>query len=231
MIRTALFSLAALSGLTLPGAVAAQAVSLPAGCEAYVTVQKRSCTVSTLFRCAADPEGHQRRMDFDEDGLTYTGMIDAETRWVESYYAADAYTDRLAPNPVDPASFTDLIATGYDDWDFGTVSDLYGETYYRGYDRLTGVVETIDGVTIEQTEFDVVAYDALGTELWRTVGNEYIHRDWRTFLSGTRTVTTATDVFETDGRPVEFAFLGEAGFLSTEPRYDCGAMLSKGGAE
>ncbi|SMY09370.1 hypothetical protein [Flavimaricola marinus] len=209
--------------------VAAQSVSLPGGCEAYVTVQKRGCTVSTLFRCEADPEGHQRRMDFNEDGLTYAGMIDFETRWIESFYAEGAYTDRLAPNPVDPASFSDLIETGYDDWDFGTISDPFAETVYRGYDRLTGVVVVVDGVTLEQTEFDVVAYDTNGNELWQTVGNEFIHRDWRTFLSGTRTITTPTEVFETDGRPVEFAFPGEDGFQSSEPRYDCGVMLSKGG--
>jgi hypothetical protein len=47
----------------------------------------------------------------------------------------------------------------------------------------------------------------------------------------TRTVTTPTEVFETDGRPVEFAFPGEPGFLSAEPLYDCGAVLSKGRAE
>jgi hypothetical protein len=52
----------------LAAPAAAQTVSLPAGCEAYVTVQKRSCTVSTLFRCAADPEGHQRRMDSTRTG-------------------------------------------------------------------------------------------------------------------------------------------------------------------
>lgn len=217
--------------LLLAAPAAAQTVSLPAGCEAYVTVQKRSCIVSTLFRCAADPEGHQRRMDFDEDGLVYAGMIDAETRWVESFYVSGAYTDRLAPNPADPASFTALIETGYDDWDFSTISDPYAETIYRGYDRLTGVVEEIDGVTLEQTEFNVVAYAPDGLELWRTTGNEYINRDWRTFLSGTRTVTTPTEVFETDGRPVEFAFPGEDGFQTTQPLYDCGVMLSKGGAQ
>lgn len=205
-----------------------QTVTLPGGCEAYVTIQKRSCTVSTLFRCEADPEGDQRRMDFDEDTMTYMGQIDAETRWVETFYTNSGTTETLAPNPVDPASFSTLIETGYDDWDFGTISSNNILTIFRGYDRLTGETLLIDGVTLEQTEFSIVAYDPAGTEQWRSVGNEYIQRDWRTFLSGTRTVTVPDEVFETDGRPVEFAFPGAPGFQSTEPRYDCGVMLSKG---
>lgn len=205
-----------------------QTVTLPGGCEAYATIQKRSCTVSTLFHCEGDPDGHQRRMDFDEETMTYMGQIDAETRWVETFYASTGTSETLAPNPVDPASFSTLIETGYDDWDFGTISSNNILTIFRGYDRLTGETLLIDGVTLEQTEFSIVAYDPAGPELWRSVGNEYIQRDWRTFLSGTRTVTVPGEVFETDGRPVEFAFPGAPGFQSTEPRYDCGVTLSKG---
>ncbi len=87
----------------------------------------------------------------------------------------------------------------------------------------------IDGVTLEETAFDVVATDTSGAELWLVTGNEYIMRDWRTFLSGTRTVTLPDETFETDGRPVDFAFPGEAGFLALSPRFDCGVMMSKAG--
>ena len=205
----------------------AETVSLPGGCTAYVTVQKRGCTVSTLFTCEGDPAGHQRRMDFDEDGLTYAGTIDAETQWIESFHALAGTTERLAPGAPDPASLTELMETGLDTWDFRTISDAGYDTIFQGEDRLTGATVVIDGVTLEETAFQVVARDSGGRELWRTVGNEYIHREWRTFLSGTRVVTTQDETFETDGRPVEFAFPGEDGFLSAEPRHDCGVMLSK----
>jgi hypothetical protein len=57
-------------------------------------------------------------------------MIDAETQWIESFYTAEAYTDRLLPGATDPASFSELIGAGYDSWDFGTVSDLYARPIF-----------------------------------------------------------------------------------------------------
>ena len=42
--------------------LAAQQFSLPQGCEAYATVQNRGCVVSHMFRCEADPAGHQQHL-------------------------------------------------------------------------------------------------------------------------------------------------------------------------
>ena len=202
-------------------------IALPAGCTAYVTIQRRGCSVSHLFTCQGDPEGYQRRIDLDEEQVVYAGIIDAETQWIESNHFLSGSTDRLAPGAPDPASFTELTETGQDTFEFSTISDPFGVTVYKGSDALTGVTVTIDGIHLEETFFEVVASDPSGVELWRVEGNEYINRDWRTFLSGIRTVTTPSDVFETDGRPVEFVFPGEPGFLSARPRHDCGVMLSK----
>jgi hypothetical protein len=47
--------------------------SLPPGCTAYVTIQAASCTLSHHFTCEGDPEGWQRRVDLDEEGVTYFG--------------------------------------------------------------------------------------------------------------------------------------------------------------
>lgn len=213
----------------MPAPLAAQStVTLPAGCTAYVTIQKRSCIVSHLFTCANDSEGHQRRVDYDEEGMVYMGRIDAETQWIESVHVRVDNVERLAPDPVDPASFTELLQTGTDTFDFRTLSDRYGDTRYRGYDRLTGKSVSIDGVPMEETEFEVTASDAAGAVLWRVEGREFIHRDWRSFLSGVRRVTTPDEAYETDGRPVDFAFPSEPGFLSSEPEIGCGDMISKG---
>lgn len=214
------------------GPVAAQAgFSLPQGCEAYVTIQKRSCTISHLFRCDGDPEGHQRRVDLDQEGLTYMGLIDSETQWIESYYPFTGETSTLAPGAADPASFTELLATGRDGMDFQTMSDTFGLTSYVGEDRLTGETVVIDGVTLQRTAFNITVRDSGGQELWSIAGNEYIHPEWRTFISGTRTFTTPDAVTEEDGTPVEFAFPGEAGFLSSTPRFDCDVIMSGADAD
>ena len=223
MIRAGLFA------ALLPVAAAAQSpVSLPAGCEGYVTVQKRSCTVSHYFTCDGDPEGHQWRVDYGEVGMLYMGRIDAETQGIESFHIEANSVERLAPNPADPASLTELLATGRDEWDFQTVSDPLAVTIFRGHDELTGNQVTIDGVTLDETIFDVTATDPTGAELWRVTGSEFVSREWRTFLSGVRVVTTPDEQYETDARPVEFLFPGEEGFLSATPRHECSNVLSKG---
>ena len=214
-------------GLALaPLGAAAQQFTPPAGCTAYLTVQMASCTLSHHFTCAGDPEGHQRRVDMDEEGMTYFGQIDAETQWIESFHLRSDHSERLAPNPADPASFSALIATGRDSYDFRTLSDRIGETRYVGEDRLTGESVTIDGVTLDETAYTIRALASDGTELWRSEGTEYISRDWRRFLSGRGTVSVPDNSFETDDTPVEFLFPGDAGFLSVNPKHGCGVMMS-----
>ena len=209
-------------------AAAQQAFSLPQGCEGRVTIQKRGCTVTHLFICTTDPQGWQRRVDFDDQGMTYAGAIDAEAQWVESWHPLAGETETLVAGAADPASFSDLIATGQDTFEFHTETRPGNyQTLFRGRDLLTGESVDIDGVTLERTEFLVIAYDEAGQEVWRTEGAEFINRDWRTFLSGVRTNTTSEGRWDADTTPVEFIFPGEPGFLTTTPRADCGVVMSQ----
>jgi len=226
MIRLAMIRLACVVTLLAGPVAALDAFSLPAGCEGIVTMQKRSCLVTHLFTCAGDPAGHLRRVDMVEEGLAFAGLTDSETQWVESNHTRAGYSERLLPGATDPASLTELLATGRDTWDFETQADGYGITRHVGEDVLTGRSIVIDGVTLEETRFTAVAYDSTGTEYWRGEGLEYINRDWRTFISGTRTVTTPTESYDTDFSPVAFFFPGQAGFLSSVPRHDCGVVMS-----
>ncbi|SMY09371.1 hypothetical protein [Flavimaricola marinus] len=217
----------ALALALLPGAAFAQVpLALPQGCDAYVTIQMASCTVSHSFTCADDPEGVQRRVDLDEEGVTYFGAIDAETQWLESTHIRSGHSERLAPDPADPASFTALLSTGVDNFDFVTLSEEVGPTRYVGGDSLTGETVQIDGVTLDRTRYSIRAIDADGTEMWASEGYEYIHRDWRMFLSGLSTFTVPDGTFEADDSPVEFIFPGEPGFLSPSPKHGCGVVMS-----
>jgi len=218
-----------LAGIALAGPALGQGVfELPEGCTAYLTQQQRSCTVSHHFTCADDPEGWQRRVDLDEEGVIYIGTIDAETRWLESYSPRSGIVEVLGEDGRDPASFSTLLATGIDRFDFTTRTEPEGVvTRYVGQDRLTGESVTIDGVVLERTEFAVTARDESGAELWRTEGQEFISREWGMFIGGTRTTTLGDESWDSDGSPVEFILPGEPGFLSASPRYDCGALMSK----
>lgn len=221
MIRSLCLALVAASP------AAADTFSLPAGCEAYVTVQSRNCTVAHHFTCEGDPEGYQRRVDLGEEGMLYVGMIDAETQWIQSFHVGTQHSEALRAGPADPASFTELLETGEDSYDFHTDSEEVGATRYVGRDGLTGEVRVIDGIALRETEYSIVAYGADGEELWRSYGNEYISEDWRMFLSGRGTTVVPGETWESDDSPVEFIFPGEPGFLSANPKYDCGATLSK----
>ena len=212
--------------LALASPAAAQQFSLPAGCTAYLTVQDRSCQVDHHFTCKGDPAGHQRRASLSEEGLTYVGMIDDEAQWIQSFHVMARQSESLAPNPVDPASFTELLATGKDSYDFNTMSQEVGVTRYVGRDILTGNTVEIDGVTLDETAYHITAMTPDGTVIWSSRGNEFISRDWRMFLSGTGTTKTSSDTFDKDDRPVEFIHPGEPGFLSTKPKHGCGVMLS-----
>ena len=119
-----------------------------------------------------------------------------------------------------------LLAEGNDSWDFVTESPEIGPTRYVGFDRLTGDEVVIDGQRLLRTEYEIVATMADGTEVWRGTGREYVHPDWRMFLSGQSSYVMPDDSFETDGAPVEFILPGEPGFLSRNPKHGCGMVMS-----
>lgn len=216
-------------GLTLPAPIAAQTsqtFTLPEGCDAFLTVQSASCQVDHHFTCLGDPEGDKRRVSFDEDAMTYFGTIDNETQWVGSFHPLSGHSEALESDPVDPASFSELIETGSDTYDFQTLSDEIGTTRYVGGDTLTGNTVTIDGVTLEETNYQITAYNEAGDEMWSSKGIEYINRDWRMFMAGTGVITVPGDSFEKDDTPVEFIYPGERGFLSINPKHGCGVVMS-----
>jgi hypothetical protein len=196
----------------------------PAGCEAFLTVQSKACRVSHYYTCQGDAPGEQWRVDIDQEGPFFYSKIDSEAQWLESY---DPIKQTLDPAPADPASFSELLASGVDTWDF-TLSKADGSgSRATGYDRLTGTSVLIDGVTLSQTEIEFTEYDLNGTVLRQSRGNEYAHPDWRLFFAG----PGETDLGDgkwlpIDGSPVDFVFPGEEGFLALQPIYDCDALTA-----
>ncbi len=194
----------------------------PAGCSVFATVQTRNCQVLQLYRCEGDAAGDQWMTNLDGAGPYYSARIDSETRWMESIALETGEVDRIGAVAADPASFTALLETGRDDWDFTTESTTGEVRRYVGFDLLTGGSVTIDGVTLEQTLYESTTYAADGSVIETSKGGQFIHRDWRRFFSDTEHFDNAfgdqSDVRDT---PMEFAFPGEEGFLSQDPKYDC----------
>lgn len=196
----------------------------PEGCEAYVTIQSKGCIVSHQYRCERDPAGDQWRVDMDQQGEIFYSHIDSEGQWLESYGSAQQLLD---PSPTDPASITNLLASGLDTAEFSVSRDDGTGSRFSGFDRLTGKEVVIDGVTLLQTEIDYTEYDRAGTVVGRARGNEFIHPDWRAYLAGPGERDLGDGKWlPLDASPVEFAFPGEEGFLATEPKFDCDVVTA-----
>lgn len=202
-------------------------ITLPAGCTAYVTVQHSDCQVSYHYSCESDPEGDQWAVYAGADGPYYMSRIDAETRWIESHDLIAPESDKLGEEK-NPASFTTLLETGRDDFDFSTISSSGEKRHYVGYDHLTGKKVTIDGQSFDQTEFKVEAFDAEGKRLHTRTGNQLISRAWRLFFADSDHFENSYgDVEDTVSRPVTFAFPDDPGFLTKRPQFGCDMMTTQ----
>lgn len=201
----------------------------PQGCKLEITVQNRGCTVSQHYRCSSDAPGDQRVTYFTREGATYQSRIDRETRWMESVNLDSGLTDVLEDGAKDDASFSTLLKTGRDDFDFWTRSNDGERLHHVGHDELTGEKVEIDGVPLEVTRFDLTTFSEGGDVLIRRQGQQFISRSQGRFYGGVEQSTDWTGAKEdTNDSPVTFAFPGQPGFGSTVPEYDCDLQMVKG---
>lgn len=220
-MRTALLPLLLLASPAFAGSF-----TPPEGCTTHLTVQSRGCYVANYYTCEADNPGDQWRADFDQEGMFYMSKIDRETQWVESYDLNPMVKQTLDANPADPANFSSLLATGRDDFEFSLSKDNGEHSNVKGYDRLTGQTVTIDGVTLQETEYEYVETDDAGSVLRQARGHEYVSAEFRNFFSGQSEWLNGTDWLPMDGSPVQFFFPGEKGFAATQPLFECDAVMS-----
>lgn len=210
----------------MPG-LAASKFAAPKGCTVYQTVQMRNCQVAQLYRCDGDPAGDQWSIYLDADGPFYMSRIDRETRWMESLDLTTGETDRISEE-TDPASFSTLLETGRDSYEFSTTNGAGEVRHYSGFDELTGDTLVVDGVTLERTRFDLTAKGADGEMLWHRTGQQLIHRDWRIFFADKESFENSFgDKADVTDTPVTFAGPNDKGFLAAKPEYDCDAMMTE----
>lgn len=213
--------------LLLASPAAAQTFAPPPGCTGFLTVQARGCKVSNHYRCAGDAPGDQWRVDFGTDGAYFVSRIDHETQWVLSVDLISGVEQRLDPSPADPASFSGLLRTGTDTFDFQLDHSDGRRTRVRGFDTLTGRKVVIDGIELEETSYEFRETDAAsGEDLDAARGREFVHRDWRLFFAGPSEWRDGNGWQPFDRSPVLFAQPGQPGFMSTEPKFDCDDQLA-----
>ncbi|MFB2532149.1 hypothetical protein ACEYYB_07730 [Paracoccus sp. p4-l81] len=216
-----------LTVLTLPVAAGAAGFTPPEGCTLDLTMQGRGCVVANYYRCDGDAPGDRHSAFADREGVFYVSRIDTETRWMESYSPVTGVTERLVPDAHSHASFSRLLATGRDDFDFAVVGSNGELRRYRGHDQLTGETRVIDGEPLEVTSFAIDVMDGDGNILSSRRGQQFIHRAERLFFGGRDTTTTPgqPDVQSVED-PVSFARPGQPGFGDAKPQYDCDLLMT-----
>ena len=212
--------------------LAAGTFAPPEGCKDYLTVQSRGCIVSHFYTCEKDKKGDQWRADYDNNGPFFLSRIDSEAQWIESYETDGSGSgltvkETQDANPKDPASFQGLLDTGLDSFTFSLTKDSGERSNITGFDKLTGKTAVIDGVTLQQTEYEYTQTDDKGTVMRHARGHEYISAEWHTFFSG-HSEWQAQDGTWTpsDGAPISFIMPGEPGFASTTPLFECQGQMS-----
>jgi len=224
-------ALAAMTALLTLSVLPAMAANFtpPSGCRLEMTVQNRGCSVSQHYRCDADAPGDQWVTYFTPEGPTFQSRIDRETRWMESTDLRSGLTDLLEEEAPDHASFSTLLETGRDDFDFWTRSSSGERLRHVGHDELTGEKVQIDGVALEITRFELTTYGETGQVLIQRRGQQYVSRAQGRFYGGAETSEDWTGTAQqTNDSPVTFSFPGQPGFGSTKPEYDCDLQMVRG---
>ncbi len=202
--------------------------TVPEGCTAFLTVQSRSCLVSHHWRCETDPQGSHWRVTLDQDGPFYLNYTDAEFRWLQSFNLRSGSRDVLIEPEEDPASMSELLETGSDAMVFSIREERAEGIFqrdYTGFDRLTGDSVTIDGRELLVTDFTYQWETGGGPRV--TQGSQFVWVDMGLFFGGLETVTTpGGETFEGNYSPVEFHQEGDPDFLTMDPEYDCGSIMS-----
>lgn len=216
-----------LAAASLGASPARAGTFMPApGCTLKMTVQQRGCVAAQHFVCSNDAPGDQWVTLFDQEGARYTSRIDAETRWMESINLRTGIVDVLEPDAKDHASFSTLLRTGHDDFDFWTRSNSGERLRNIGEDRLTGETRVIGGVPLQLTQFHLKIYAENGDLLIESKGQQFVNADHGRFYGGVEESSDWTgEIRKSDDSPVTFAMPGDAGFGSTDPVFDCDMQM------
>jgi hypothetical protein len=223
MIQRIAAKLAAATLLAVPAG--AQTFEPPRGCEVFLTVQSRQCSVSHVYRCPDAPDGGFAEAIFDSDGMSAVVGYGPSYQWQDSLYMWDNSREALVPPAEDPIDIDELMAEGIDTFRFTMHRTAPGEDReitIVGADMLTGEERTIDGVPLEvvQTQLQILTED--GAVEYNSRGVQYLSREKRLFFLGPEEVyDEGGEGTPYDNSPVDFIEPGEPGFASTLPLYEC----------
>ena len=108
----------------------AEVYRAPVGCEAFLTVQMRSCGASLYWRCYENPE-ITWELHADSEGPFSLSVFDSEFQWLDTLIYLDGTRERLLAPAPDPASLSELLETGIDTYEFVVADVERSSRFYR----------------------------------------------------------------------------------------------------
>ena len=164
---------------------------LPGVCNAYLTVQSKSCLFSYFYTFHADAEGLKWPIDLDEHGEIYHAQTQAEARWLYALGMTSGISENSdETGSIDQASLTNLLQKDHDDFAFQMLSSSGEIIVLRGMDQLTDQTVIIDNLLLFQTKSTMMVTDAEGNFLWDTPATEYVSPKHRVFFGGSNVYHT-----------------------------------------
>lgn len=215
---------AAALGGALAWPASAETFAMPEGCEAFLTVGARDCTMTHHARCAGDPDGWRREFHVDAAGASDVIVFDGDgqpARFV-GMDGLDVEAETIAA--ADPMSMSSLLDEGDDEVALTmTVSGggVSFEVVLEARFWLTGQTLVVDGETLEAVAYDSVSRLEGGSIMSELAGVDHVSRARRIQFGGP-SFSGASE----DDTPAAFVEPGEPGFLAARPTHGCGPQTS-----
>lgn len=208
----------AVAVLALPVCGWAQVYTVPAGCEAIVTVQSRSCLVRQVMRCADNPDGATIAL-VRQEGEDVLLRQDAGSQTIEAVSVGTGEVVRTVV-VTDPIDARLAAKTGHDGFDLEQDGGPGPRERFAGEMVSDGAPVIIDGVLLVPLAAETVI-TTIKTGETRTLRQTLLFEPRERIAYVATTQMTDPPGALLDRTPVSFILPGEAGFLSMEPDYDC----------
>ncbi len=212
--------------LPVPVWAGGDTMTAPPGCTLTLTVQSKGCIVDNYWTCEGDAPGDQWRAEYGINGPQQVSRIDAETQWIDSLELPEMNRWALVTPAADPASFSELVETGVDTYDF-SIEGTLGKVRLVGFDRIVEDDVVIDGEPLQRTAYSIRATDSDGLVIYEKDGSEFISTRHGRFFSGYGSDGAVSNPYTWDHTPMEFIYPGEPGFAATTPLYECAPLNAR----
>lgn len=221
-VRSLSLTVLACFGAPLP-VIGQAAMTLPAGCSGFMTIQLENCTVLNHWRCTADADGTYWVATVDETQTETKRNHMNGLNFLRATYRSGQKVEVIRDN--DPEDFRVLMETGIDTYDnYSRLAGQTNTTRTHGQSVLTGETVAVDGVLLHEVRSTSQFTSATGRTSKKVV-MQYVMDGLPIWVPNQVLGDQPGEVVKQFG-PVDFIWPEEDGFMSMVPKVNCNIPLS-----